>query len=61
MSIGEDSSCLVWNSKGEIIKKFKGHIGNDTYFILAYSTQNIIFAAVGIAVDHIDTPMTAQH
>lgn len=27
VSIGEDSTCLLWNSDGDIIRSWKGHIG----------------------------------
>lgn len=27
VSIGEDSMCLLWNSDGQIIRSWKGHIG----------------------------------
>ena len=27
VSIGEDSTCIVWSYSGTVIKKFKGHIG----------------------------------
>ncbi|XP_046850736.1 WD repeat-containing protein 6-like isoform X2 [Xenia sp. Carnegie-2017] len=47
VSIGEDSLCLLWNSNGEIVRSWKGHIGKGVWSLASNADESIIATGGG--------------
>nr|XP_003217908.1 PREDICTED: WD repeat-containing protein 6 [Anolis carolinensis]XP_008103645.1 PREDICTED: WD repeat-containing protein 6 [Anolis carolinensis]XP_008103646.1 PREDICTED: WD repeat-containing protein 6 [Anolis carolinensis]XP_008103647.1 PREDICTED: WD repeat-containing protein 6 [Anolis carolinensis] len=43
ISIGEDSVCLVWDYKGEIVQSFKGHKGRGLWAVAVHEGRRWVF------------------
>ncbi|XP_061194456.1 tRNA (34-2'-O)-methyltransferase regulator WDR6-like isoform X1 [Saccostrea echinata] len=49
VSVGEDSTCCVWNYKGDILQKFKGHKGKSIWSLTVDDKERFVVTGGGDA------------
>ncbi|XP_032637671.1 tRNA (34-2'-O)-methyltransferase regulator WDR6 isoform X2 [Chelonoidis abingdonii] len=59
ISIGEDSACIVWNYKGEVVQSFRGHKGRSVRAVAVHEARGWVAtggADTGVRLWHIRGP-----
>ncbi|XP_013403103.1 WD repeat-containing protein 6 [Lingula anatina] len=47
VTVGEDSTCLVWNYEGQVLQKFKGHKGKSIWSLAVNETDSLVATGGG--------------